>query len=523
MSWREWFSRSAQTTAVPASAAAVPGLEAESAMQAGLAAARAGNQAEAAAGFERVLEFAPDFAAAHRELGCVRLELGDFEGAADALELALHFAPDDARSCFLSGLLAQRRDRAEVALQHYRRALALDPGLAAAHNNLGYLLLNEFDRIDDAMLHFRAALRSDPDFFDARINLGDAYLHAGGCEDAIAQFNAILQDDPRNDEARLNRAIARLALRRWTDDKDAAWDEYETRMRAGTHWIPRPYAFAQWDGAVARNKTLLIYGEQGIGDEIMFASCIPEARQRVGTCIVECAPKLAPLFARSFENCRVVGVRQGDPAAWLETAPRIDLQIAAGSMPRLFRRTPAAFPAHAGYLRADPQKIQAWRERLRALGPRPKIALSWRGGTRHTRAARRSVPVPELAQALRGVPAEFISLQYDATAADADAFAASGMRLHQWPQAIADYDETAALLCGVDLVLSVCTALIHLGGALGRPVWVLVPAHPEWRYGESGEDMPWYPSVRLLRQAVPGDWGALLARVRAELAAIHAG
>jgi hypothetical protein len=170
-------------------------------------------------------------------------------------------------------------------------------------------------------------------------------------------------------------------------------------------------------------------------------------------------------------------------------------------------------------LRADPQKIDAWRERLAALGPRPKVALSWRGGTRHTRTARRSIPAPELAKALRGVPADFISLQYDGSTRDGSVFAANGLTLHHWPQAIADYDETAALLCGVDLVLSVCTALIHLGGALGRPVWVLTPAHPEWRYGESGDDMPWYPTVRLLRQELAGDWGPLLARLGAELEA----
>ena len=488
-------------------------------MLAGTAAARSGNHAEAAASFERTLEYAPDSAVAHRELGCACLELGNLEAATDSLHLALHFSPDDARTSFLLGLLAQRRNQFDAALQHYRRSLELDPGLAEAHNNIGFLLLNEFDRIDEAMLHFNAALGSDPDFVDARLNFGDSLLRAGACEEAIAQFSAILQRDPGCDEARLNRAITRLALRRWADDKDAAWDEYEARKRAGKHWIPRPYAFADWDGTAAPDKTLLIYGEQGLGDEIMFASCIGEARTRVGTCIIECAPKLAPLFSRSFESCQVEGVRQGDPAAWLESGPRIDLQIATGSLPRLFRRTSGAFPAHAGYLRADARKVEAWRDRLQALGPRSKIALSWRGGTRHTRTARRSVPVPELAHALRTVPADFVSLQYDGTSEDINVFADHGLCVHQWPQALGDYEETAALLCAADMVLSVCTAVIHLGGAMGRPVWVLVPAHPEWRYGESGEDMPWYPSIRLLRQAAPGDWGPLLARVCAELAA----
>lgn len=532
MNRRNWFGKKT-LAAVPDSAPqpAVAGhappaardANAELEMQAGLAAAGAGNHAEAVVRFERALEIAPDLAIAHRELACAHLELGDLAAAADSLELAAHFSTGDARTCFLQGLCAQRGGETDAAVQHYRRALELEPALAEAYNNLGYLLLNELDSVGEAKRLFEAALQTRPGYIDARLNLGLARLHAGEREAAIAEFDAVLRLDAGNAEARLNRAIARLALRRWSDEKNSAWDEYEARKAAGPYWIPRPYAFPEWDGSAAPGKTLLIYGEQGLGDEIMFASCVVEAQARVGHSIVECAPKLAPLFARSFEACDVVGLRQGEPADWLSSARPVDMQIAVGSLPRLFRRTGAAFPAPPGYLRADPGRIEAWRERLDSLGLRPKIALSWRGGTRHTRAARRSIPVAQLASMLRSVPAEFVSLQYDGTDEDIALFKESGLNLHQWPQAIADYEETAALLCGVDLVLSVCTALIHLGGALGRPVWVMVPAHPEWRYGESGEDMPWYPSVRLLRQDAAGDWGPLLARLGIELDAWAAG
>jgi tetratricopeptide (TPR) repeat protein len=479
----------------------------------GMTAARAGRQAEAAQCFEQALRSSPEFAAAHRELARARIELDDLEAAADALELAGHFNPGDAWTHFLLGLLAQRRGAAAPAIAHYRRALELEPEFAEAHNNLGYLLANDHDLADQAIAHFEAALRAKPHYVDAMINLGQADLYAGRRVQAIARFDAILALNPGVADAQLahlNRALGRLALRRWD-----AWDEYEARRQALALWTPRPFAFAEWDGLPAPGRTLLIYGEQGLGDEIMFASCIPDAARTTGRCIIECSPRLVPLFSRSFAGCQVVAA--SDDAGWLRAAPAIDLQIASGSLPRLFRRTAGSFPVHQGYLRADAAKAAAWRARLAALGPQPKIALSWRGGTAASRQAKRSIAAAGLAGALQGLAADFISLQYGEVGPDLEAFASRGVHLNHWPEVVADYDETAALLEGVDLVVSVCTALIHLGGALGRPVWVLTPAFPEWRYGDSGEDMPWYPSVRLLRQNSPGDWISLLQTLQGEL------
>jgi len=371
-----------------------------------------------------------------------------------------------------------------------------------------------FERIEDGEAHFDAALRVRPGYQDASINQGLADLHSGRREEAIARFGEILEREPNCGEARLNRAIACLALGRW----HLAWDDYETRKIAGPHWIKRPFSYPEWDGEAAPDQTLLVYAEQGLGDEIMFASCLADALPRVGRVVVECSPKLAPLVARAFPQCLVHGGRQNQADDWTRNAPPIGLQIAIGSLPRLFRRTASAFPAHRGYLAADPVKVEAWRAKLARLGPRRKIALSWRGGTPQTRQARRSVPVDSLAHALRRVDADFISLQYGPVDDDIAIFARAGVTVHHWPEAIADYDETAALLCSAELTLSICTALIHLGGALGRPTWVLVPVFPEWRYGDAGTTMPWYPSVRLFRQHHAGDWETVLSTVARELA-----
>ena len=172
-----------------------------------------------------------------------------------------------------------------------------------------------------------------------------------------------------------------------------------------------------------------------------------------------------------------------------------------------------ALPIYTGYLRADPERIGFWRARLDALGPGPKIGISWRGGTAATRTAQRSLGPADLLPLLGFPVGGFVSLQYDADAAEVAALPTGGSAVHFWDDALRDYDETAALVCALDLVISVCTAVIHLTGALGRPVWVLVPSIPEWRYGVAGTEMPWYPSARLFRQPPGAAWSVVTREV----------
>ncbi|MGB3936709.1 MAG: glycosyltransferase, partial [Burkholderiales bacterium] len=228
----------------------------------------------------------------------------------------------------------------------------------------------------------------------------------------------------------------------------------------------------------------------------------------------------AGLFARSFARASVHGGAQTGPADWLAAAGPLDVAIPAGSLPKFLRRTPADFPRHAGYLQAAPERVRAWRERLDALGPGPKIGLSWRGGVPQTGRGSRSLDLAELLPVLRLPGLTFVSLQYghpgDALAA---LRAQHGIAVQHWQEAIDDYEETAALACALDLTLSVCTALVDLAGALGRPVWVLAPVRTDFRYGLTGEAMPWYPSARVFRQARYGDWQPVVAAAAAALAA----
>jgi tetratricopeptide (TPR) repeat protein len=509
-----------------------------------------GAVADARAAAEAAADLHPEDAALNALCARACLAAGDAEGALDYALLALHH--DAAcESAFNAQLVALERlggdaeipaaceaflvarpghvgalarlARAAHAARDYARAAALwgevverEPGNAAALNDLGLLVAREFGEFERGEALLRRALAADPEHADAKANLAWVCCEQGGYEEGFQLFDDRIRAAPADQELRLMRAVARLKR----GDFAAGWDEYAARF-ASPIATRRPYAFPPWDGGTVRDGALLVYGEQGLGDQIMFASCLPDVLAQVPGCVVECDPRLGPLFARSFPAARVVTAAQSDPRpAWLAAAPPIRAQVAIGDLPRRYRRSAADFPQHSGYLHPDPARVRAWRERLRALGPAPRIGLSWRGGTATSRRGLRSLELGQLAPLLRGVPATWVSLQYTDCRAELEALRRDhGLAVQHWQSAIDDYHETAALVAALDAVVSVCTAIVHLAGALGQRALAMVPYAAEWRYGAAGETMPWYPSVRLLRQRAPGAWPELVERVTNELVA----
>lgn len=420
-----------------------------------------------------------------------------------------------------------RLARAKHAVRDYAGAAALwrevverEPDNAAALNDLGLLVAREFGEFERGEALLRRALAADPGHAEAKANLAWVRCEQGAYEEGFRLFDEQIRAAPTDQELRLMRAVARLKR----GDFAAGWDEYAARF-ASPVATRRPYAFPPWEGGAVRDGALLVYGEQGLGDQIMFASCLPDLLAQVPDCVVECDPRLGPLFARSFPAARVVTAAQTEVRpAWLAEAAAgrapIRAQVAIGDLPRYYRRSAADFPRHSGYLHPDPARVRAWRERLAALGPAPRIGLSWRGGTATSRRGLRSLDLAQLAPLLRGVRATWVSLQYTDCRAELEALRRDhGLAVQHWQAAIDDYDETAALAAALDAVVSVCTAIVHLSGALGRRALVMVPYAAEWRYGAAGEAMPWYPSVRLLRQRAPGAWAELIGRVTNELVA----
>jgi Flp pilus assembly protein TadD len=509
-----------------------------------------GDTKTAVAYLTEALEHCHDFAEAHLMLGQVFHARGQLDEASDCYLLAAHFREDLQPAHLKQGLLALDRGRYQDARGHLQRAIDLKPDDAVAHNALGAALL-KLRMIDAAEASFRSALAFQPDLVNACSNLG--YLlfrereqfEAGAAqienalqvtpndEAVLCNWTMVLQQQGRFDEllglsdrllaanpglheVRVNRALVLLTR----GDYRRGWKDYETRKLLPP-FVARASRLPEWGGERLAGKRLLVYAEQGIGDEILFASCLPDAIRLAGTCVIECSRKLETLFRRSFPAATVVAKKgRGLAEAGEMPAVNADVEIAAGSLPQYFRNDAGDFPRHAGYLAADASRVAYWKAHLAQLGQGLKVGISWHGGMQTTRRSLRSIPLERWLPVLRCEGACFVSLQYgDAAGGLARFEAASGITVHHWKEAIDDFDETAALVSALDLVITVQTAAAHLSGALGKNVWVLIPVVPEWRYQESGDTMPWYPSASLFRQPAAHDWAAVIERVRTRLEA----
>jgi len=331
-----------------------------------------------------------------------------------------------------------------------------------------------------------------------------AATHAGAAfEEASAVIDAVLRRHPDLAESHVVRGT-RL-LRR--GDFARGWTDYEWRLRDASPQCGVGFDLPVWDGNPVTHGTLLVCGEQGLGDQIMFASCIGDLLGLAPHCIIECDARLKKLFARSFPQARFYVQRKNEESMWLRDGLVPSAKTWIGSLPGHFRRQVTDFPQRERYLQADARMIANWRHALQALGPGPKIGISWHGGTGTTRKGLRSIALERWLPLLRCSGIHFVSLQYGDCRSEIERVRSSaGIDIAHWDHAIQDYDQTAALVSALDLVVSVQTAAVHLAGALGTPVWVLVPRIAEWRYGERGKCMPWYPSAKLFRQEVAGDW-----------------
>jgi tetratricopeptide (TPR) repeat protein len=403
------------------------------------------------------------------------VELGRYEEAARVARTAVDEDPQCYDSCIALGYTYQKLHQPHEALKYYERALKARSNDAELFNNYG-IVLQDLGRLSEAIASYEAALRINP-------------------ADALARFH---------------KALANLLGRNYVD----GWADYETRLLSTEH-PPRPTRFVRWEGENVETRTIVAYGEQGLGDEIMFASCLPDLIRASRHCMIECSPKLRAIFCRSFPNATVYVSGPERQLPTQITGQQIDFEVPLGSLPLYFRRSSSQFPQHHGYLKADPARVALWRKKLDLLGPGPKVGFSWKGGTYKTRNPVRSIPLQRWLPTLKCPTANFVSLQYTPdAAAEIETLAQShGITITHWQDAIDDYDETAALVCALDVVVTVCTSIVHLAGALGRPVWVAAPHVPEWRYGMEGDTMPWYPSARLFRQHQYGDWEKVIERM----------
>jgi tetratricopeptide (TPR) repeat protein len=418
------------------------------------------------------LQLAPNPARAHLNIGNVLLLKGDLQGALDAFRTAIRHKPDYAGAYYNIGNALLGNGQFEEAITSYHSALEIQPEYAEVHCSLG-IALREQGQIDSATTSFRNAIKLDPDLAEAHYNLGSLLLSLG--------------------------------------EYAEAWPEYEARYHPninGRYVILPSVPFPRWQGEPLAGKSLVIWPEQGFGDEIQFARYIPLLKTRgVSRITVVCKSPLKALLGT------LEGVDAVVPESAAGTLPLHDYWSFPMSLPLHFSTTIATIPAKLPYLSAPPERLELWRGRLPAGGP--KVGLVWKGSAGHKNDACRSLPGLSTLASLWSVPGvTFISLQ-KGQGEEQSVTPPTGQPIVHMGSAIQDFADTAAIVAQLDLVICIDTAIAHLAGALHKPCWVLLPASgTDWRWLLNRTDSPWYPRVmRLFRQTRAGDWATTITEV----------
>ncbi len=490
---------------------------------------------EAVAHYRRALAILPDYANAHYNLANILREQGDAARAIDHYRRALIGKPDDPETHNNLGIALAAAGQADEAIRHYRRALALRSDYADAYSNLGSALEAQ-GRMEDAMASYAKALQLNPAHADAHYNLGHALyaqekvgeaethyeralaldpMHAeahnnygllsqglGRTDEALARYARAQDLKPAYADAHWNEALARLLL----GDFATGWRKYEWRWRR-KETPPRMLAAPLWDGSTLAGKTILLHAEQGTGDTIQFIRYASLVKAQGGDVVFECPPALRRLLDG------MAGVDHIVPAGG--TLPPFDVHAPLLSLPALLGTTLETLPANVPYLHPDPDRVQAWRERLSGLA-QLKVGLVWQGNPAHSNDRSRSIPVSTMGELTVGTDIDWVSLQVDARPDEIKAFGSASF--YDAGAQLDDWVDTAAAISALDLVVTVDTAVAHLAGALGKPAWILLPFAPDWRWLLDRSDSPWYPTVRLFRQPSPGSWPPVIRRLRTALA-----
>ncbi len=510
----------------------------------GTLALQAGRNDMAANLLEKAIATRPEVAVYHNNLGNALRGLGRLDEAGENYRRALSLKPDYARAHNNLGVCLKELERMDEALACFRQAVALEPAFAEAWGNLGNAL-KSLGQLDEAVASLDQAVRLKPDFVEAWSNRGNALTQAGRLGEAIVSLERAIELRPDFGEAHSNMGSALRQMGRFDEalqhlDRaielkpdfpgghwnlalfllelgklERGWIEHEWRLREFPK-LYRPFPCPRWAGEPLAGKSLLIWGEQGVGDEILFSSGIPDAIKAGARVVVECEPRLVALLARSFPGMEVHG-RENPPHPRLLQAD-IDYQLPMGSLARWYRPTLESFPAHRGYLTPAPERIAHWKDWLASLGPGPKVGISWRS---MKRGAYRDSYYTELSQwgeILRTAGIVFVNLQYgDCREELEDARRLLGGAIHEAPglNLKDELDDAAALTKALDLVIAPNTSVFAMAGAVGVPTWLL-NLDSDWTM--LGTDrMPWFPDVKAYLKGPEAPWAGLLAQVARDL------
>jgi hypothetical protein len=486
---------------------------------------------ESLACYDKVLLLNPGYAEACNNRGNVLRELRRADEALDSYRKAIALNTRFIEAYNNQGNVLMDLRRYEEALVSFNQALALDPNNAHAYNNRGRVLLEVLERHEDAVSDFKKAISIKPDYAEAYYNLGNALkemrqfevartafdkaiaLNPGfaeayysravllseqqNFEEALSGFNQVISLQPDHARAHYNIGILNLLL----GNLAKGWPEYEWRWKTEPlKKHVRQFKQALWLGEQSpAGKTILVHTEQGMGDVIQFSRYIPMLTAMGAKIVLAAPPVLASLMQTLPAPVKVV-------IKWDEI-PEFDMHCPMLSLPLAFKTTLDTIPTQVPYLEADLQKVAKWNERLGAKR-RLRVGLVWSGSVTHVNDRNRSIPLRTLTPLL-GLDVEYYSLQKEVRHDDQ-------LDMTQFPQLqshadeLHDFSDTAALIATLDLVIAVDTSIAHLAGALGKPVWILLPQVPDFRWLLARNDSPWYPTARLFRQQSVGGWSGVV-------------
>jgi tetratricopeptide (TPR) repeat protein len=462
----------------------------------GIALKSRGRLADAIACFQESLRLRPDFPALNN-LGITFQERGNLEEAEDCLRQAVALKPNDPDAQNNLGAILETTGRLEEAIKCYREALRAKPHFAEPHNNLGNAL-SKLDEYAEAQAHYQRAIELRPDYIEAHHNLAGLLIDQGCVAEGIASYEHVLQLKPDYADAHFGRAHTWLRM----GDFKRGWPEFEWRWwRKG--FPPRSFTQPLWDGSPLTGRTILLHAEQGLGDTIHFIRYAPLVKKRGGTVIVECQESLLPLLA----TCPGIDylVAKDTPLPYFDThAPLL-------SLPGILGTTLATIPAEGPYLFADPKLVELWRQTIGDTGPL-KVGIAWQGNPAFPSDRRRSVPLTRFKPLARLEGVRLFSVQ-KGPGTEQLTGAAGQLSIIDLGSRFQTFQDTAAALRVLDLVITIDSAVAHCAGALGVDGWVLLPYLADWRWLSAGDDSPWYPTLHLFRQSKPGDWDGVFDRL----------
>ncbi len=452
---------------------------------------------EAKREYRHIVEGDPSDAEAWFHLGVLHTMNSELDQACHAYSEAVAQRANYAEAWNNLALIEHARKRLDAAETSYRRALTANPNYRDALYNFA-LLLQQQDRVQEAVVLYERLLGLHPDFAEAHNNLGNCYLKLNRVDAAKSHYAETLSLQATHKEAPWNLGFASLL----DGELESGWLGYEYRL-AQRNVDPRRWPAPRWNGRIGPGERILVHHEQGLGDTIQFARYLHLLVRGGMEVDVLCQAPLQALLGRieGLKSCtpELAGI---DPGDW---------QVPFPSLPHHFRTGIHSIPNEVPYLSADPAKVREWREIFAAMPGGRKVGLVWQGNPKHENDRNRSLPVMLLTMLLDAPDVQFCSLQKGVPKEAMPAGLSDLGRLFQ------DFGDTAAALLNLDLVISVDTSVAHLAGALGKPVWVLLPYAPDWRWMLHRADSPWYPSARLFRQPMPGDWASVMRQVRGAL------